>query len=176
MAHHHWHPRCTACQYFLHPYGWNSICNARVANTTAGNCFALVLHAADVVNYYFDNIFSDEYWCSNFEITLRFKLPESPRWLLVNGRIPELCKLIDEAAKWNGIKLPSNYRKTLQKPEEEVKVSFAELFRGEYLRTSILMMILWYTVILLYFGITLHVNNLGGDQYLNSVGINIKVF
>lgn len=99
----------------------------------------------------------------------RFRLPESPRWLLVNGRIPELCRVIESAAKWNGIDLPPNYEKTLQKPDEEMKVSFAELFRGVYLRTSILMMILWYSVILLYFGITLHLNNLGGDMYMNSV-------
>lgn len=100
----------------------------------------------------------------------RFKVPESPRWLLVNGRIAELCRLIEVAAKWNRIKLPSNYEKTLQQPEDEVNVSFAELFRGEFLRTSILMMIFWFTVVLQYFGITLHVNNLGGDQYMNSVG------
>lgn len=105
----------------------------------------------------------------------RFKLPESPRWLLVNGRIEELVKVIEVAAYWNKITLPENYEKTLQKPEPET-VSFARLFAPQYLRTTFLMIIVWYALILLYFGITLHLNNLGGDIYLNSVCIRVWGF
>lgn len=88
---------------------------------------------------------------------------------MANGRIDELIKVIRSAAKWNKIQLPVNFEKTLQKPEEPFKVSFAELFRAEYLRTTLLMVVVWYALILLYFGITLHLNNLGGDIYLNTV-------
>lgn len=104
-------------------------------------------------------------------LLFRFKLPESPRWLLVNGRIEELVKVIEVAAYWNKITLPENYEKSLQKPDEPVSVSFGKLFTPQYMRTTFLMIIVWYALILLYFGITLHLNNLGGDIYLNSVCI-----
>lgn len=89
----------------------------------------------------------------------------------MNGRIEELVKVIEVAAYWNKITLPENYEKTLQKPEEPVSVSFGKLFTPQYMRTTFLMIIVWYALILLYFGITLHLNNLGGDIYLNSVCI-----
>lgn len=103
----------------------------------------------------------------------RYHVPESPRWLLINGRLDELAAIIRVAARWNGIELPANYQKTLQQPDAdaEVTVSVAEMFRGPYLRTSCLMIVAWYTLILLYFGITLHLNNLGGDMYLNTVSL-----
>lgn len=85
----------------------------------------------------------------------------------------ELIKVIEVAAKWNKIQLPANFEKTLHKPIEKFKVSFSELLKGEYLRTTLLMVIIWYALILLYFGITLHLNNLGGDIYLNTVS---KIF
>lgn len=99
----------------------------------------------------------------------RYFVPESPRWLLINGRTDELAAVIRVAARWNGIELPTNFQKTLQQPDEEVTVAVGELFKGPYLRTSFLMVVSWYTLILLYFGITLHLNNLGGDMYLNTV-------
>lgn len=105
----------------------------------------------------------------------RCRLPESPRWLLVNGRIDELVQVIENAAHWNAIKLQPNFEATLKKPQETVIVSYAELFNKKYIRTTLLMIAVWYSLILLYFGITLHLSNLGGDIYLNTVSVAILI-
>lgn len=96
-------------------------------------------------------------------------MPESPRWLLANGRIDELRKIIEKAAKWNGIRLPANYEKNLQKPIETVTVSFFKLFKSKYIRNTLLVFVVWYSLILMYFGLTLHMNNLGGNIFTNTV-------
>ncbi|KAJ6636443.1 Organic cation transporter protein [Pseudolycoriella hygida] len=98
-----------------------------------------------------------------------YYLPESPRWLLENGKIEELIKVINIAAKWNKIELPPGYEKTLHKPEETLTVSFAKLFKANYCRTTILMIVIWYALILIYFGLTLHLAHLGGDIYINTI-------
>ncbi|XP_017144514.1 organic cation transporter protein isoform X1 [Drosophila miranda] len=128
-----------------------------------------------------------------------FWLPESPRWLLAQGRLDELCGLIERAAKTNGTssQLPTNYRKTLEaavprevQPQqegagsEEVKgdslASTASshksghvnpllvVFGGKYWRTTCLTLIIWLTLIIIYFGLTLHLSNLGGNIYINN--------
>ncbi|XP_037039783.1 organic cation transporter protein-like [Bradysia coprophila] len=98
-----------------------------------------------------------------------YHLPESPRWLLDNGRIDELIKVINVAAKWNRIKLPPGYEKTLHQPEQPVTVSLLELFRTKYCRTTISMTVIWYSLILIYFGLTLHLAHLGGDIYITTI-------
>ncbi|XP_036673558.3 organic cation transporter protein isoform X1 [Drosophila suzukii] len=131
-------------------------------------------------------------------LSIWFWLPESPRWLLAQGRLDELCKLIERAARMNGTSgsLPSNYRKTLeaavpravQSPPEtatsdEVKAAEADapdpnssghvnpllvVFSAKYWRTTCLTLVIWLTLIIIYFGLTLHLNNLGGNIYINS--------
>ncbi|XP_068158072.1 LOW QUALITY PROTEIN: organic cation transporter protein [Drosophila tropicalis] len=123
-----------------------------------------------------------------------FWLPESPRWLLAQGRLDELCKLIERAAKMNGTTLPNNYRKTLEaavpkRPQQQQQssteigqIARSEEFNGldghvnpifvvfgaKYWRTTVLTLIIWLTLIIIYFGLTLHLSNLGGNIYVNS--------
>ncbi|XP_055547162.1 organic cation transporter protein-like [Wyeomyia smithii] len=99
-------------------------------------------------------------------------VPESPRWLLAKGKIEELKRLIDTAARVNGRRLPLNYEKTLSSPGSECSkdvVSVFDLFQGKIVRTTLIMLIVWFAIVVLYFGITLHLSNLGGDIYLNTV-------
>ncbi|XP_017031297.1 organic cation transporter protein isoform X2 [Drosophila kikkawai] len=134
-------------------------------------------------------------------LSIWFWLPESPRWLLAQGRLDELCVLIERAARMNGTtdNLPSNYRKTLEAavprtvvpqspPElagqvEEVRAAGTDaadpavtghvnpllvVFGAKYWRTTCLTLIIWLTLIIIYFGLTLHLSNLGGNVYINS--------
>ncbi|XP_033166733.1 organic cation transporter protein isoform X1 [Drosophila mauritiana] len=131
-------------------------------------------------------------------LSIWFWLPESPRWLLAQGRLDELCGLIERAARMNGTSasLPSNYRKTLeaavpravQSPPDattsvESKAVEADapdpsasgpvnpllvVFSAKYWRTTCLTLVIWLTLIIIYFGLTLHLSNLGGNIYINS--------
>lgn len=106
-------------------------------------------------------------------LSIWYWLPESPRWLLAKGRIDELKLIIDRAAKTNGFRLPEGYEKTLSSsdPDSEAEevVSIFDLFRMKFLRTTLVMLVVWFGIVLIYFGITLHLSNLGGDIYLNTV-------
>uniref|UniRef100_A0AAG5CT33 Major facilitator superfamily (MFS) profile domain-containing protein n=1 Tax=Anopheles atroparvus TaxID=41427 RepID=A0AAG5CT33_ANOAO len=105
-------------------------------------------------------------------VTVWWRCPESPRWLLAKGRIDELCRLLERAASTNGLQLPANYRKALLADggsEPEAAVSVGDVFRRKFIRTTLVMIVVWFGIILIYFGITLHLSNLGGDIYLNTV-------
>lgn len=42
------------------------------------------------------------------------------------------------------------------------------VFGSKYWRTTVLVLVIWFTLIMIYFGLTLHLNNLGGNIYLTS--------
>lgn len=112
-----------------------------------------------------------------FSTKKRYFLPESPRWLLARGRISELKEIIETAAKWNGQTLPSNFEKHLNPPEnaEQSSGSFADLFKTEYLRTTLMIIIAWYTLVLQYMAMTLHISEMGGNIYTITVDLVIGI-
>lgn len=79
--------------------------------------------------------------------------------------------MMKKASTWNGITLPENFQKLFSstKPTVNRRVSVFDLFQKGYRRTTSLMAIIWFSIILLYFGITLHMGSLGGNIYLNVV-------
>ncbi|EDW15654.2 organic cation transporter protein isoform X1 [Drosophila mojavensis] len=131
-------------------------------------------------------------------LSIWYWLPESPRWLLAQGRLEELNRLIEGAAKMNGTVLPNNYQKMLEAAvpielrqdtsQTEAVTTIVEenkipsdvphlnvhvnplfvVFGSKYWRTTLLTLIIWFTLIIIYFGLTLHLNNLGGNVYINS--------
>ena len=104
-------------------------------------------------------------------LCLWYAIPESPRWLLSRGRIEELSKLINTACTWNNRTVPLNLNKLLVIPQNEVdrRVSIFDLFQKGFKRTTFLMTVIWFSIILIYFGITLHMSSLGGNVYVNTV-------
>lgn len=103
-------------------------------------------------------------------ISRRFNLPESPRWLLARGRIDALGQLIQRIARRNNITLADNFQDQLQAPENaNENVSILTLFNSTYRNRTLTMAIIWFSLILLYFGITLHMNALGGNIFTNTV-------
>lgn len=129
----------------------------------------------------------------------RYCVPESPRWLLARGRLDELYAIVERAARFNGITLPANYKKALEAAVPtsscvdstdasasacggeaatiikgnskipEVQSPLVVVFSKTYLRTTCLTLVVWLTLIIIYFGLTLHLSNLGGNIYVNTV-------
>ena len=100
----------------------------------------------------------------------RFVVPESPRWLLCKGRTQELKVILEKAAKMNNKELPANLDKILKPPNSRRNKGFKDLFRSKYLRlVSICFLCIWFTMNLVYYGLILNMNALGGNIYVNSV-------
>jgi hypothetical protein len=85
--------------------------------------------------------------------------------------------MVEKASQWNGITLPMNFKKMISstmeinEKESNRRVSVLDLFQKGYKMTTFLMAIVWFSIILLYFGITLHMGFLGGNIYINVVSI-----
>lgn len=99
--------------------------------------------------------------------------PESPRWLLVKGRVAEVKTIIKSAAAFNGRELPDNMDKLLKPPPYEVNdQGCLKLFHSKYLRlVTICFLIIWFSMNLVYYGLVLNMGAFGGNIYLTSVSL-----
>jgi len=97
-----------------------------------------------------------------------FLLPESPRYLISKGNVVEVTKVLEKAAKRNGVKLSSEVmaaKKEVEgeeKKEEEVLEIYGlmDMFRGSQLKITIAFFITWPVITLLYYGLTLSADNI----------------
>ncbi|KAM5299678.1 organic cation/carnitine transporter 2 isoform 2-T2 [Ctenodactylus gundi] len=99
-------------------------------------------------------------------------IPESPRWLISQGRFEEAEIIIRKAAKINGIIAPSTIfdQSELQDLSSKKQQShrILDLLRTRNIRmVTIMSIILWMTISVGYFGLSLDTPNLHGDIYVN---------
>ncbi|ELV11439.1 Solute carrier family 22 member 5 [Tupaia chinensis] len=105
-------------------------------------------------------------------VVLWWFIPESPRWLISQGRFEEAEVIIRKAAKINGIVAPS----TIFDPSElqdlssqkQQSHSILDLLQTRNIRiVTIMSIILWMTISVGYFGLSLDTPNMHGNTYVN---------
>ncbi|XP_029439102.1 solute carrier family 22 member 5-like isoform X2 [Rhinatrema bivittatum] len=105
-------------------------------------------------------------------IPLWWVIPESPRWLITQGRTEEAEFILRKAAKQNGISAPAIIFDPAElqdlKSQLQSAHTYLDLFRTRDIRIiTILSVLLWMVISVGYFGLSLNTPNLHGDPYLN---------
>ncbi|XP_019497742.1 PREDICTED: solute carrier family 22 member 5 [Hipposideros armiger] len=99
-------------------------------------------------------------------------IPESPRWLISQGRFKEAEVIIHKAARINGIVAPSTIFEPSElqdlRSQKQQSHSILDLLRSRNIRmVTVMSIILWMTISVGYFGLSLDTPNLHGDVYVN---------
>ena len=95
-------------------------------------------------------------------------VPESLRWLRLHKKTGELKKISLKMAKWNRKKLPENILISTENLKENHKANPLDLFRTK--KTAIRTLVQGYAWIvngMVYYGLSLAADDLGGSLYLN---------
>jgi len=95
-----------------------------------------------------------------FALISWFLLPESPRWLITQGKHEEVKKMMEKAAARNKVKLSPELlspKETETKEEESHMPIYGlkDIFRPSQLRITLVMFVCWPVVTLLYYGLSL---------------------
>ncbi|XP_061747473.1 solute carrier family 22 member 4-like isoform X1 [Nerophis ophidion] len=101
-------------------------------------------------------------------------LPESPMWLLSQGRVAEAETIVRKAAKMNRVEAPekifADYIINAETPEETFvqRYTLLDLLRRKRVAaTTFIMTFLWFSQSLSYYGLTLNTSQLHSDPYIS---------
>ncbi|CAG9539950.1 unnamed protein product [Cercopithifilaria johnstoni] len=100
-------------------------------------------------------------------------VPESARWLVTQHKYKEADKILQRAAKINGARLPEKWwdqidspEKTAQNRSPQRKYNYLDLVRTPRIRLhTFACLFLWPVVSMIYYGVSMKTDFLGGDFY-----------
>ncbi|OWK02698.1 hypothetical protein Celaphus_00010252 [Cervus elaphus hippelaphus] len=98
-------------------------------------------------------------------------LPESPRWLIMKGKLEEAKKMLCYAAAVNKKTIPLSLLDKLQLPGKKVaSASILDFYSNRYLRKLTLVMCsMWFAIGCNYYTLGFKIRELGMDIYLSQV-------
>ena len=106
-------------------------------------------------------------------------IPESPRWLVANGKWQSAEKVLLKIARWNRKKLSANERMTISAIlsrldrcidyEKEKSPGICYMISHKYCKNSVIMTLNWIIVCITCFTLNWNVTKLSGDVFLNSI-------
>ena len=108
-------------------------------------------------------------------------LPESPRWLIANGKIDEAKEAIDKAAKSSGVKLNADVfeeTKSVDKKTEAVLqpvYGFSDMFRRSQIVITLPLLFCWPVITLLFYGLSLSADkiHMTDNVYLSFILVSL---
>ncbi|XP_031695143.1 solute carrier family 22 member 4-like [Anarrhichthys ocellatus] len=101
-------------------------------------------------------------------IPLWWFIPESPRWLITQGRIDEAEAIVREASRKNKVEAPPVIFKESEGISPSRTYSMLDVLKSKNIRCITLMcLVLWMAINIGYFGLSLNTSNLSGDPFMN---------
>lgn len=105
---------------------------------------------------------------SNYQKTLEAAVPMTPQQQLQQEKESRTDQT-QPAAEDEATRTSTAVEEARTHEPLEVHVNpFLVVFGSKYWRTTVLTLLIWFTLIIIYFGLTLHLSNLGGNIYVNS--------
>ena len=100
-------------------------------------------------------------------------VPESVRWLRLKGRMQEAVEIFQRIADWNGTQLNPNATLSAVKNADN-SANPLDLFKGKRMAVKIFLLSFgWMVNAMVYYGLSLAADDLGGSLYLNFVLVSL---